>query len=322
MKQEHSSAKSSAKDVFSYLLMIIMLYVGVISFIAVLWQYINVRLPDPLQFYYSGATEIIRTSISSLLIVWPVLIFVTWLIARDIRHEHDKRDVWIRKWLLYLTLFIASLTIIIDLINLTNSFLGGELTMRFALKVLVVLVVAAAVFSYYLWDLRRDPVKTTKVTRFAAAGSVLVILVAIVMGFFVVGSPSQQRARRMDEQRVSDLSSIQGQILNHWVQKGTLPADLEALKDPLYGYEAPLDPATNQPYELAVRGELNFTLCATFDTAYDPSAGATDRYYYESPVYPVGGKGMDIWTHDQGRTCFERTIDPLLYRQEEPLPVK
>lgn len=320
MKQEKQSAKSSAKDVFSYLLMIIMLYVGVISFMAMLWQYINIHFPDPTFFYYSGATDIIRNSISSLLIVWPVLIFVTWLIGRDIRKEHGKKDVWIRKWLLYLTLFIASITIIVDLIQLVNSFLSGELTTRFLLKVLVVLVVAAAVFGYYIWDLRRDAVLPTKMTRLAAIGSSILILTAIVIGFFIVGSPSEQRVRRLDEQRVNDLGSLQSQIVNYWQQKGELPANLSLLHDPLYGYEAPVDPVTGEPYEYEAAGELDFILCATFDTDFDPTSMAYG-YEYPRPVM-MGGQGMNLWTHGVGRTCFDRHIDPQLYRQELPIPVK
>jgi hypothetical protein len=63
--------------------------------------------------------------------------------------------LWIRKWLIYFTLFAAALIIIGDLVTLLNRFLEGELTVRFLLKVLAVFFVAGSVFYYYLWDLRK-----------------------------------------------------------------------------------------------------------------------------------------------------------------------
>jgi tripartite-type tricarboxylate transporter receptor subunit TctC len=43
-----------------------------------------------------------------------------------------------------------------DLIALLNDLLGGALTLRFALKAIVVGVIAGGLFAYYLHDLRRS----------------------------------------------------------------------------------------------------------------------------------------------------------------------
>ncbi|MEK7085265.1 MAG: DUF5671 domain-containing protein, partial [Patescibacteria group bacterium] len=61
----------------------------------------------------------------------------------------------IRKWLVYFTLFAASLFIIGDLIALIYNFLQGELTVRFFLKILTVFFVAGSVFWYYFMDIRK-----------------------------------------------------------------------------------------------------------------------------------------------------------------------
>ena len=140
-------SKASPKDVFMHLLSIVTLYVSVVSFIALLFQYVNVLFPDQLNFYYTSALNTIRQSTASLVVVFPVYILVSWLLGRDFAREPGKREIKIRKWLLYLTLFIATITIIVDLVTLVYNFLSGELTVRFLLKVMAVLIVAAAVFG-------------------------------------------------------------------------------------------------------------------------------------------------------------------------------
>jgi len=44
----------------------------------------------------------------------------------------------------------------VDMTTLVNNVLGGELSLRFLLKVLVAAVIAGSVFGYYLWDLRSE----------------------------------------------------------------------------------------------------------------------------------------------------------------------
>jgi uncharacterized membrane protein YraQ (UPF0718 family) len=61
----------------------------------------------------------------------------------------------VRRWLTYLTLFLASTALVCDTITLVYHLLGGEITLRFLLKVLVVAAIAGAIFGYYLSDLRR-----------------------------------------------------------------------------------------------------------------------------------------------------------------------
>ena len=61
-----------------------------------------------------------------------------------------------RRQLTYVTLFIAACALIGDVTSVVYSFLGGELTTRFILKVLTVGLIARAVFGYYLSELRTD----------------------------------------------------------------------------------------------------------------------------------------------------------------------
>lgn len=290
--------RSTAKDVFLHLLSVGTLYVAIISLIALFFQYINVKLPDALDFYYLGSLDIIRQSMASLLIVWPVYILVTWLIYKDLQEAPGKHEVGIRKWLLYLTLFVTSITMIVDLITLVNYFLNGEITTRFILKVLTVLIVAGGVFAYYLWDLRRDPSEKTNVSRNAAWGISVFILLSIALGFYFVGSPAQQRLIRLDEERISDLSMIQSEVTNYYIQTGELPISMEELKNGFYNFTAPTDPMTNENYSYTVKDELTYELCATFSADSIETPKRSFAYY------------SDNWEHTAGNTCFEHKVSP------------
>ena len=119
----------------------------------------NVFLPDPLAdgaYYLSGAYGAIRWAISSLIVVFPVYLWSTRFLNKLYQKSPDKKDLRIRKWLVYFTLFAAGLIIIGDLVALINNLLGGELTIRFLLKVLTILFVTGSVFGYYLWDIRSN----------------------------------------------------------------------------------------------------------------------------------------------------------------------
>lgn len=149
----------SAREAFLYLVMFFTLYGSAFSVGTLLFQFINRWLPDVAlgyEYVMSASTSIIRTSTASLIISFPIFLFVAWLLKKSIAHDPEKRASKIRKWLTYITLFVAAGIIIGDLITLVNYLLNGELTLRFELKVLVVLAIAGTIFGYYLWDLRGE----------------------------------------------------------------------------------------------------------------------------------------------------------------------
>ncbi len=151
--------KSGPKDVFLHLLVMIALYVSAGNFIALIFQYINVLIPDPLESgdYYGveSAYRIIRFSISVLIVVFPAYILLVRYLNRLYEREPEKRNLATRKWLIWLTLSIAAIIMVGDMVGLVNKLLGGELTLRFVLKVITLFFVAGSVFYYYLRDLRK-----------------------------------------------------------------------------------------------------------------------------------------------------------------------
>lgn len=150
-------AQLSARDAFMYLVMFGMLYVSAYNFGSLLFQFINLGFPDPLVSEYGEfAGALIRWSTSSLLVAFPVFLFVSIRISRSIKRDPTRRTSGVRKWLTYLTLFVAACIIVGDLISLLNGLLSGELTARFVLKALTVGLISGTVFGYYLWSMRVD----------------------------------------------------------------------------------------------------------------------------------------------------------------------
>jgi membrane protease YdiL (CAAX protease family) len=306
-----TTLRSTPKDFFLHLLNIVTFYLSVINFITLFLQYISALFPDPLNFYYGGIASSVRLSMSILLIALPVYILTSWILGKDLKKEPARRELGLRKWLIYLTLFVAAITIIVDLITLINNFLSGELTVQFFLKTIIVLIVAVAVFGYYIWDLRRKDGETSKLPRKLAFTVSGVVLASIILGFFIIGTPADQRERRFDEERLLDLQVMQNEIVNYWSQKDALPQVLDDLEDSISGYRAPTDPQTKEPYEYNILGGLTFELCATFGRPSNDSGMSLEPDYYRAFSASYN------WGHEAGRTCFERTIDPDLYNSEK-----
>lgn len=142
-----------------------------------------------------------------------------------------------------------------------------------------------------------------------------VVVVSVIAGFFIVGSPKEERLRRFDERRVGDLQFLQSEIINFWMNKGKLPEKLSALRDDIRGVAIPFDPETGTEYGYNIKNPESFSLCAVFSR---PSLEFDVNYTRSTtvkpaPVYPGGYYGADNWAHNEGNVCFERTIDKEIY---------
>jgi Domain of unknown function (DUF5671) len=307
--------KSSPRDVFMYLFATIALYFSAWSVINLLLQYISVAFPDALNQYYQPGSSI-RWSMAVLIIIFPAYLWVSRFLRRDLVSQPEKSELRVRRWLHYLTLFLSALLIIGDLVALIFNFLEGELSLRFLLKVLSVLAVAAAIFWYYLYDLRIKGVAFNTQGKRIVYALIVAVAVVALYGFVVAGSPFRQRLARFDEQRVMDLQIIQDRIVHsYWIQKNALPKTLEDLRDNISGYDSPLDPEFIVPYEYRSTGKLTFELCALFSMPSEENNSIT------KPAYPYGyAENVDNWNHPAGHYCFSRTIDPELYKPVNTIP--
>ena len=311
------NTKVTPKDFFLWAGALVALYGSVTALITLLFGYINFAYPDSLSYYSDPYSGSMRFAMSTLIVLVPLALVLMRLIRKDIQREPAKNDLWIRRWALFLTVFLAGAIVIVDLITLINYFLGGDLTTRFVLKVLVVLLVAGGAFLHFLADLRgywgAQP-QRAQIVGWAAGA---LVLGSIIAGFFIMGTPNEVRLYRYDAEKVGDLQGIQYQIVDYYQQKGMVPSQLSEIEDSLSGWRVPKDPQGGT-YRYQKKGELSFSLCATFNaesrTSQDSMARPTSIY----------GEPIDTnWQHGAGEACFDRTIDPDRYPlYDKPIPVR
>ena len=158
------SAGEAARDAFFYLLSFATLGTWTIALGSLAFTFINLWFPDPLaqqNFAYRSTTYSVSNQLASMIVAFPIYAWVLRWIGRDMEAHPEKARSGVRKWLTYLALFIAAGCVIGDLITFLNYFIRGELTTRFVLKALVVLIIAGGVFWFYFTSLREDGGETT-----------------------------------------------------------------------------------------------------------------------------------------------------------------
>lgn len=333
-----SEAKTKALDVFLYLGIGISLVVSVTNLLQIVFTAIDRKFADVLSAVYVDAyNSDVRLAVALLVVMYPIYVVLSWFVAKDIAKYLYKRDLTIRKIMIYTTIFVTVCSLIGTLVSLIYTYLGGELTVRFAYKALAIAVVSLGVFGYYLYNLRRDYAVKSSVPVIATVIATVVVVAALVWSISIVGTPSEMRAKRTDDTRLSDLSGIQQQVFNHFQSTDVLPKTTAELEDAFQGYAVPVDPMTKAAYTYTVTQQpvvkMNYTtnrkelvtpaifqLCATFDTlrAYDqrgqviPATGGMDSMYAVSNYY-YSGDQSPFWNHGVGETCFKRVISSDMY---------
>jgi type II secretory pathway pseudopilin PulG len=133
----------------------------------------------------------------------------------------------------------------------------------------------------------------TTVSRAQIIGGLLaaVVLAAIIAGLLLIGSPADERARRLDERRVADLTNISNAIDLYWTRQMKLPSSLDELKQEPGGNVSLRDPITDEEYEYRQLEGETYELCAEFD-GQSPQSDRRE----------VAG----FWSHAAGRYCFRR----------------
>ncbi len=146
-----------ARDAFFYLLAFVTLGIWIQALGEMAFIFIDHLIPDSLNAYYGDPSWQVAFALARLLVAYPVYLGLMRQINCDLAAHREKHFSGVRKWLTYLTLLVAALIAISAVIAFLTSFLRGELTPRFLLKVLVVLVLDGGVLWYYFDWIRRKP---------------------------------------------------------------------------------------------------------------------------------------------------------------------
>lgn len=148
----------SARQAFVYLLLFTVLLIVAVQLGSLLFQLIDIAFRDPLENDYvsAGRQSTIRWAIASLVVAFPLFVFLSRSVGREIARNPAMRLSGVRRWLTYIALFIAATILMGDLINLIFNVLEGDLTTRFVLKSLTVAMIAGGIFGYYFLSLSRE----------------------------------------------------------------------------------------------------------------------------------------------------------------------
>lgn len=146
----------SASEAFLYLVTFFLLYTWAISLGNLLAGLVDRWIPEAVNEFdrYASADGPMRWLIASILVSFPVWYLLTASHLRSYAHDPERRSSPVRRWLTYLTLFVAATVLVITLIVLVAESLGGDYFLRTALKSGIVLAIAGGVFLFYRWELR------------------------------------------------------------------------------------------------------------------------------------------------------------------------
>jgi len=295
-----SQNSNNAKHVFFYLISFFTLCFTAIGIGQVIFQLINFTITESTPSY-SGEfqNDILRFAISALIIAAPIYYFATRKINSELAKKSLDPDAAIRKWLIYLAIFITSAVMIGDLIFTLNSFLAGEITLKFFLKALTILTISGSFSSYYFLDLKRKDLKRGLRMKIFGGAFIIVILACLTISFSMIDSPKKAREIREDRERISELQQINYSIGDFLRNEKKLPQNLDELVSEFSLREASLlDPVSEKKYEFEIIGSKKYKLCAEF-THSNKNLEKQIRNNWVDPQ----------WSHVASRQCFEVKIN-------------
>lgn len=295
---------NTAKNFALQLGALLALYVSLTTLLVVLFGIINISFPDALDtiWEYESAQSGIRFGIAMLIVFAPTYFALTRMVNKTRRNEQGAY-MTLTKWLIYLSLLLGGGVILGDLVAIINAFLNGEITERFVLKALAVLIVIGGALYYYARDAKGYWNSRERQSIYFGAGAAIVVLATLVYGFLNIETPSVVREMRLDAEQVSDLQDMEWRIEEFYRLNNALP---ETVTELYVGIPVPQAPEERPAYVYEVTGDTTYELCATFTNASDRTAEMTEA----RPV-PEREFFAYTWDHPSGYYCFNRTIQQL-----------
>ncbi len=280
----------SAREAFFYLLSFAMLGVWVVALVWLGDMLIDRAFPSPLDYATSYERSGIAWQMASIIIAFPIYLWISYLLSREIAQRPETLDSGVRKWLTYIALVITAGTLVGDAVWFLTTFLTGDLSQRFLAKALMLFVIVGGVYWYYLATVKSDR-PTRNYNRTFGSLTTLALVLAVILGFVGIGSPSHGLGLNYDNQRTSDLYWLAGSVREIYASPKRLPRTLLQI-DPRSTHSH--DPQGNTYTYIPGTG-ANYRLCTTFDA--DTRANTRDS-----------------WRHAKGSWCYKLDAS----RTEEP----
>lgn len=265
----------------------------------IIFQIINKNIIDIINQYRGRfSPDQLKFAISALIISTPIYYFTLRQIQKNLFTGSLDKDSQIRKWLTYFILLVASVIMIGWLIGLINTFLDGDLTLKFILKAITAISISAVAFSFYLYDIKREETKgkKDKIIQIYFYASLAVIIITFIASLFIVESPTETRKRKIDDMALNSFFNIDSAIDLYYSDFGKLPADLDALKEESnYLSDRDLeDPETKKRFEYNILEDGRYELCANFRTTNKDDEEFKYEFFGENRL------------HDAGYQCLKR----------------
>src|SRR5580658_7666871 len=148
-RSARGTAAESARDAFLYLLAFSTLAIWTIALGSLAFTLIDRWIPDPVAAQaYISYRNAVSYQIASIIVAFPIFLVVMSFILREVESSPERLQSGVRKWLTYIALLLTAGTMIGDLVVFLTTFLQGELTVRFVLKAIVVILIAGSIFWY------------------------------------------------------------------------------------------------------------------------------------------------------------------------------
>jgi hypothetical protein len=255
--------KHQAQFVFYYLLSLISLGAMALGLGIIVFEVLDKVFIDISNSYFS--MQALKTAFSTLLISTPIYYLCSHLLSKSIKKQDLSLESSLRKWLIYLILLVTSIIMLVWLVSILNSFLNGEMTIKFILKALTALIISAMIFSYYLYNIRKKVVKKRdkiKSTFFVAS----LLLVVFVLGLAIVHmeSPQTTRDKKIDDNTLRDFDNINMNVNMYYNDNEELPESLQELKGDSNLNSYPGNTVSLKNIDYNKLSENKYELCADF----------------------------------------------------------
>lgn len=312
----------SAREAFLYVVYFSLLGMVATQIGALAFAWIDRQFADDLAtsaYYNSWGAAGLRWSVASLLVGYPIFLFLGMRLAAKKRKDPDRRRSRVHAWLTYVTLIFAAGALIGDLVSVVFQFLNGELQSRFLAKAGVVGVISASILWNYSRDVERHKSGADMAGRALALVSTLIAAALVLWAFSIVRSPYSARLKMADEQRLQGLMETTRLIDCHYTYAGRLPESLAAMSEFLSDRAArlpvadgcanalPTDPLTGAEFSYRGVDDKTYEICANFDVGWADAVG-NEREWRPGgyAYYPAASERRTLTKPTtKGRQCFE-----------------